>query len=145
MITSPAVDVINTIPIAAAGIDGTVVERRSYQLDASGSSDRDPQDRAYAAAMKSVVERFPEDDDAAAIYAEASMNTMPWDYWSADGAPKPETVEVLSALERILARSPRHPLALHLYIHATEASKDPGRAERAADTLATLVPGSGHL
>ena len=88
---------------------------------------------------------FPDDDDAAAIYAEAWMNTMPWDYWSADGAPKPETVEVMNALERIIARSPRHPLALHLYIHAIEASKDPGRAEKAADTLATLVPGSGHL
>jgi tetratricopeptide (TPR) repeat protein len=70
---------------------------------------------------------------------------MPWDYWSASGQPKPETVEVLNALERIIARSPRNPLALHLYIHATEASKTPGLAEKAADTLATLVPGAGHL
>jgi tetratricopeptide (TPR) repeat protein len=54
-------------------------------------------------------------------------------------------VEVIAALERILTRSPRHPLALHLYVHATEASPDPGRAEQAADTLATLVPGAGHL
>ena len=129
----------------ASDVERALIAALATRYDGNETSDRDPQDRAYAAAMKSVVERFPEDDDAAAIYAEASMNTMPWDYWSADGAPKPETVEVLNALERILARSPRHPLALHLYIHATEASKDPGRAEQAADTLATLVPGSGHL
>ena len=73
------------------------------------------------------------------------MNTMPWDYWSADGQPKPATVEVIASLERIIARSPRHPLALHLYIHAVEASSTPGRAEKAADTLLSLVPGSGHL
>lgn len=73
------------------------------------------------------------------------MNTMPWDYWSADGTPKPDTEKVIAALERIIARSPQHPLALHLYLHAVEASAEPGRAEDEADTLANLVPGSGHL
>lgn len=106
---------------------------------------REPQDIAYAEAMGQYVANHPDDDDAAAIYAEAWMNTMPWDYWSADGTPKEETVKVINALETILARSPEHPLALHLYIHAVEASDDPGRAEDKADTLATLVPGSGHL
>jgi tetratricopeptide (TPR) repeat protein len=129
----------------ASEVERALIGALATRYDGSETSDRDPQDRAYAAAMKSVVERFPEDDDAAAIYAEAWMNTMPWDYWAAEGQPKPETVEVLNALEGILARSPRHPLALHLYIHATEASSDPKRAEKAADTLATLVPGSGHL
>ena len=130
---------------SASAVERALIEALATRYDGNETSDRDPLDRAYAAAMKSVVEQFPEDDDAAAIYAEAWMNTMPWDYWSDDGAPKPETVEVMTALERIIARSPRHPLALHLYIHAVEASKDPGRAEKAADTLATLVPGSGHL
>lgn len=130
----------NTTPVERALIEAVVT-----RYDGSETSDRDPQDRAYATAMRDVVNRFPADDDAAAIFAEAWMNTMPWDYWSDNGEPKPETVEVIDTLERIIARSPRHPLALHLYIHAVEASSNPARAEQAADTLLTLVPGSGHL
>lgn len=128
-----------------APVERALIEAQAVRYDGSETSDRDPLDRAYAEAMRSVVQRFPDDDDAAAMYAEAWMNTMPWNYWSDDGQPRPETVEVIDALERIIARSPRHPLALHLYIHAVEASSDPGRAEAAADTLLTLVPGSGHL
>ena len=109
------------------------------------STSREPLDVAYAQAMGDYVDSNPADDDAAAMYAEAWMNTMPWDYWSADGAPKPDTVKVIESLEGIIERSPEHPLALHLYIHAVEASEDPGRAENAADQLADLVPGSGHL
>ena len=89
--------------------------------------------------------KYPADDDIAAMFAEAWMNTMPWDYWSDAGTPRPEIVPVIAALETIIARNPEHPLALHLYIHAVEASSNPGRAENEADTLASLVPGSGHL
>jgi tetratricopeptide (TPR) repeat protein len=130
---------------AATPVERALIEAQASRYDGSETSDRDPQDRAYATAMRAVVDRFPDDDDAAAIFAESWMNTMPWDYWSDNGDPKPETVEVIAALERIIARSPRHPLALHLYIHAVEASSNPGRAEAAADTLLNLVPGSGHL
>jgi tetratricopeptide (TPR) repeat protein len=126
-------------------VEQALIEAQAERYDGSETSDRDPLDYAYATAMRGVVDRHPADDDAAAIYAEAWMSTMPWNYWSEDGQPKPETVEVITALERIMARSPRHPLALHLYIHAVEASSNPGRAEQAADTLSTLVPGSGHL
>jgi hypothetical protein len=73
------------------------------------------------------------------------MNTMPWNYWSDSETPRPEIVPVIAALESTLARSPKHPLALHLYIHAMEASSSPQKAEAAADALYTLVPGSGHL
>ena len=130
----------NTTPVERALIEALVT-----RYDGSETSDRDPQDRAYATAMRTVVDRFPADDDASAIFAEAWMNTMPWNYWSDNGDPKPGTVEVINALERIIARSPRHPLALHLYIHAVEASSNPARAEKAADALTSLVPGSGHL
>ena len=107
--------------------------------------DRDPLDKAYATAMGDLVKKYPADDDIAAMYSEAWMNTMPWNYWSDSQTPRPEIVPVLAALESTLARSPKHPLALHLYIHAMEASSSPQKAEAAADTLYTLVPGSGHL
>jgi len=109
------------------------------------SSAREDQDLAYAGAMRQLHLDYPEDDDAAALFAEALMTTMPWDYWLDPENPKPETVEVIAALETVLERSPRHPLALHLYIHAVEASSTPERAESAADTLANLVPGAGRL
>ncbi len=73
------------------------------------------------------------------------MNTMPWNYWSEKGEPKPATLKVLALIEAALAKNPNHPLAMHLYIHATEASKTPDKAEAAADNLAKVVPGAGHL
>jgi len=106
---------------------------------------RDPFDRAYADALGTLTRRYPADDDIAAMYAEAWMNTMPWNYWSDAGTPRPEIVPVLAALEASIARNPRHPLTLHLYIHAMEASSNASRAEDEADTLLNLVPGSGHL
>jgi tetratricopeptide (TPR) repeat protein len=120
---------------------GALTRRYSEDIKA----DREPLDKAYADAMRDLHKKYPDDDEAATLFAEALMDTMPWDYWLGDGRAKPETAEVLDTLEAVIKRTPEHPLALHLYIHAVEASKDPGRAEKAADTLANLVPGSGHL
>ncbi len=129
----------------ATPLEQALIEAQAKRYNGDAATARPPLDLAYAKAMGRVVAAHPEDDDAAAIYSEALMNTMPWDYWSADGTPKPETEKVIAALERTIARSPQHPLALHLYIHAVEASNSPGRAEEEADALANLVPGSGHL
>jgi tetratricopeptide (TPR) repeat protein len=107
--------------------------------------DRDLLDRAYAEALGALVQKYSQDDDIAAMYGEAWMNTMPWNYWSDAETPRPEIVPVIAALEKTIARSPKHPLALHLYLHAMEASTDAKKAEAAADTLYKLVPGSGHL
>ena len=115
------------------------------RYDGDVNTDRAPLDLAWAEAMGELAAAYPEDMTAAAIYAEALMNTMPWNYWSDDGIAKPETSAVIASLDRVLDVEPNHPLALHLYIHALEASNDPGRAEAAADRLANLVPGAGHL
>jgi tetratricopeptide (TPR) repeat protein len=129
----------------ASEVERDLITALAARYSATPVEDRDPLDRAYAATLGELTAKYPNDDDIAAMFAEAWMNTMPWNYWSDDETPRPETVPVIAALETILARSPRHPLALHLYIHAVEASANPGRAEAAADTLSTLVPGSGHL
>ena len=109
------------------------------------NSSRVPLDIAYAEAMEGLSSKYPDDTDAASLYAEALMNTMPWNYWAEDGNPKPDTIKVINTIESVLDKDPNHPLAIHLYIHAVEASSDPGRAEEAADRLADLVPGAGHL
>ena len=108
------------------------------------SEDRSALDIAYAEAMERVIQQFPNDMDAATIYAEALMDTMPWDYWTEVGTSKPEAQKVLNTLESVLEREPNHPGANHLYIHAVEAVK-PRKAIAAADRLGSLVPGSGHL
>ena len=106
--------------------------------------DRSGLDRAYADEMRSVTERFPDDADVLSLFAEALMDTTPWDYWNEDGSPKPETEEVLAALERAMAAEPNHPLALHLWIHAVEKER-PELGVAAAEKLGALVPAAGHL
>ena len=107
--------------------------------------DRRPLDEAYAAAMRELAQARPDDLDAAVMSAEALMDLQPWDYYDEQLRPKGHTAEVVSTLESVLARDPDHAGALHLYVHAVEASADPQRGVAAADRLRTLVPGSGHL
>ena len=109
------------------------------------TADRAALDRAYADAMRELHRAWPDDLDAAALFAEALMDLRPWNHWSREGEPAPETPEIVATLESVLARNPDHPLANHLYIHAIEASPQPEKAEAAADRLVELVPGSGHL
>ena len=131
--------------------DGVSESERDYinalatRYNGDPSTERDPLDAAYVNAMRELHHKYPDDDDAAALFAESMMNTMPWDYWLNPENPKPLTEEVLAALETVLDRNPEHPLAIHLYIHAVEASSQPERAEAPADKLRQLVPGAGHL
>lgn len=121
------------------------IDALSSRYNGDADTDRAPLDLAYAASMEKLANKYPDDTDAASMFAEALMNAMPWNYWADDGNPRPDTVKVIERLENVLTVRPDHPLALHLYIHAVEASSTPGRAEAAADRLADLVPGAGHL
>jgi tetratricopeptide (TPR) repeat protein len=122
-----------------------LIEALSRRYTADGRADRPALDRAYAAAMRAVAERFPDDADIQTLFADAQMNTMPWDYWQKDGAAKPETARVLDTLERVIARQPDHAGALHYHIHLLEASADPDRAAASADRLGSLMPAAGHM
>ncbi|MGH3834817.1 MAG: tetratricopeptide repeat protein [Pseudonocardiaceae bacterium] len=109
-------------------------------------ADRAPLDTAFANAMRDVARQYPADLDASALFAEALMDLTPWNYYNKSGKPlRPEAAEIVTTLESVLGRDPEHPWAIHLYIHATEASDNPARAESYADTLGSLVPGAGHL
>jgi len=106
--------------------------------------DRKPLDVAYAQAMKQLHEKYPDDQDAATLYAASLMNLSPWDYWDEKKQPKEKTPVILSTLEQVIEKNPRHLGALHYYVHAVEAV-DPKRGEKAADLLRGLAPGAGHL
>ncbi|WP_370312075.1 hypothetical protein [Sagittula sp.] len=114
-----------------------------YAVEGGTQADRDS---AFADAMADVAARFPEDANVQVIRADALMNLQPWDYWEADGiTPKGNGAEILATLERAIEIDPAHPAALHLYIHAVEASADPAQGEIAADLLRGSVPMAGHL
>jgi tetratricopeptide (TPR) repeat protein len=99
----------------------------------------------YRDAMRAVVQRYPDDLDAATLYAESLMDLHPWQLWALNGAPTEGTLDIISALESVLARDANHVGANHYYIHATEASLTPERALDSAKRLETLVPAAGHL
>jgi tetratricopeptide (TPR) repeat protein len=109
------------------------------------SENRAQLDTMYMNAMRNVVARFPDDLDAATLFAESIMVLRPWDYWTAGGLPQPGIEELLAVLEGVLARDLAHPGACHLYIHATEASTEPRRAEACADLLIDGMPGASHM
>ncbi len=115
-----------------------------YSDDAK--SERAALDAAWADAIGKVAAQFPDDNDIAVLHAEAIMDTQPWSYWTDGGkTPKGHGAEIVATLERVLASAPDHPGAIHLYIHAVEASDRPERAEPYAERLAALMPGAGHI
>lgn len=107
--------------------------------------DRKGLDEAYAKAMRELVRQLPDDLDGATLLAESLMDLQPWFYYDQQGTAMGNTTEFVGVLESVMARNPDHPGALHLYIHAVEASDRPARGAVAADRLRELVPGSGHL
>ncbi|MCY4268920.1 MAG: hypothetical protein OXE80_01935 [Gammaproteobacteria bacterium] len=114
-----------------------------YNKDAIADSRE--RDRAYVAAMRDLHHKYPDDADIASIFAEAFMNTTRWDYWAADGSPRPGVTEARTALEAAMALEHDHPGANHLYIHLMEASSEPELAMPSAQKLEASAPISGHM
>ncbi len=122
------------------------IEALAARYSQDPKTDRAKLDEAFAQSMGKVWRDYPNDLEAGVFYSEAMMDTQPWDYWQADyKTPKGHGAEIIATLESIIARAPNHPGALHLYIHAVEASTTPERAEAAADRLEPLMPEAGHV
>ena len=135
--------------LRVAQANGTAKERAlltalTARYTGDPKEDRATLDAAYADAMRDVARAYPNDLDVQTLFAEALMDTMPWDYYRSDGSAKPATTETIRTLEAVMTKSPSHPGATHLYIHIVEA-EDPQKAEKAADQLRGTVPGAGHL
>jgi tetratricopeptide (TPR) repeat protein len=100
---------------------------------------------AYKNAMGELVKKYPDDLDAATLYAESMKNLRPWQLRSADGTPAEGTLEIVNVLEGVLKRNPNHVGANHYYIHAIEASREPAKGMPSAKRLGGIAPNAGHL
>jgi tetratricopeptide (TPR) repeat protein len=131
---------------SASASEQALIRALAKRYSADASADRKALDAAYAEAMGAVSRQYPDDIDIATLYAEAVMGVQPWDYWQPGGKkPKGTSGEALSAIERVLAKNPEHPGAIHYYIHLVEASAKPERAVPFAERLGALMPGAGHI
>jgi hypothetical protein len=121
------------------------IEAMAIRFPSEAKPDRAALARKYADAMRDLSRRYPDDLDAATLYAESLMNLRAWKLWTLDGKPADQTEEIVAVLESVLARDPNHLGANHYYIHTVEASPNPGRALPSAMRLPALAPAAGHL
>jgi tetratricopeptide (TPR) repeat protein len=117
----------------------------ALRFPADPHADRRRAAEAYHDAMREVSKQFPDDLDAATLFAESGMNLHPWGLWHQDGTPEAGTEEIVATLESVMRRDPNHLGAIHYYIHTVEASANPERALAGANKLASLAPGAGHI
>ena len=130
-----------------SAIESEYIEALTTRYSSANHPDFDQQAVAYRNAMQALIDRHPDDADAAALYAEAAMDLRPWRLWTTDGKPEPGTEKLLTVLESGLRRQPNHIGLLHFYIHAAEAGPDPARALAVAHRLSSLPmePAAAHL
>ncbi|MFZ0864801.1 MAG: hypothetical protein WCA27_34365 [Candidatus Sulfotelmatobacter sp.] len=121
------------------------IQAMAKRFPADPNSDLKKAAEEYHDAMRQVSIEFPDDLDAATLFAEAGMNLHPWGLWHQDGTPEAGTDEIVATLESVIKRDPNHLGAIHYYIHSVEASNDPQRALAGANRLAALAPGAGHI
>jgi tetratricopeptide (TPR) repeat protein len=130
---------------SASPSEKAYIQAMQKRFPADQKADRRQAAEQYRDAMREVVNNFPDDLDAATLFAESGMNLHPWGLWHVDGTPEEGTEEVVATLESVLKRDPEHMGAMHYYIHAVEASRSPQRALAAANKLAAMAPAAGHL
>lgn len=141
------VAIAQALSLSKGGLEAerAYIEAMAIRFPTDVKPDRPALARHYADAMRDLSGRYPDDLDAATLYAESLMNLNAWKLWSLDGKPAEHTEDIVATLESVLARDPNHLGANHYYIHTLEASRMPGRALPSAIRLNTLAPAAGHL
>ena len=129
----------------ANDIERELINALYVRYDKESIADDTGRDQAYLSRMRSLNEKYPDDPDIAALFADSYMSIGRWDYWDGDGRANPGTIRVALALERALKKTPGHPGSLHLHIHLLEGSLAPERALGSADALEATMPVAGHV
>lgn len=118
-----------------------------------GTGDRAARDHAYAEAMGQLAASHPDDLEAATFHALALMGTAarsPALFNDGDDGHQHALVgsaiqkQVAAILQRVLARDPDHPGALHYLIHDYDDPDHARLALPAARRYASIAPQSSH-
>jgi tetratricopeptide (TPR) repeat protein len=129
----------------ASASEQAYIQAMAKRFPANPKVDRRKAAEEYHDAMREVAKKYPDDLDAATLFAESGMTLHPWGLWHHDGTPEAGTEEIVATLESVIKRDPNHMGAVHYYIHAVEASPSPERALAGANRLAALAPSAGHI
>ena len=140
-----AIEKAQALAADAPESDKAYITALAKRFPADPKSDLHAAAEQYRDAMRDLMKRFPDDLDAATLFAEAGMSLHPWGLWRPDGTPAEGTEEIVATLESVIRREPDHLGAVHYYIHAVEASNSPERALASANRLAQLAPAAGHI
>jgi tetratricopeptide (TPR) repeat protein len=121
------------------------VEALAKRCSGTLSQDGTRLDDEYAAAMRDLASRYPDDLDAQTLYADSLLNRHRYHWYSPEGHPEEGAEEVLRILSSVILRDPGHYGAHHLYVHELDTSPHPEYALASAEALHRLTPGAGHL
>ena len=126
-------------PVEQAIMEATAL-RYVETYDPDGQAARDT---AYAKAIGKVYEQYPADLEVGTLYGEAlfllEKRTGERDL------EDPDLQQLHAVLEDVLNKDIKHVGACHLYIHATESTSDPGKAEACAEYIGSSIPGASHI
>ena len=128
-----------------SALEKQLIEAEELRFKDPSPSKRDDLNHAYTLAMKPIWQANPNDPDVGALYAEAIIDEKPWNQWQPNGTPNEGTLEAIETLKSVLTINPMHPMALHMMIHATEASMHSEDGLDAADKLFGLLPEVAHM
>ncbi|MDB0040695.1 hypothetical protein N9E81_00790, partial [Algibacter sp.] len=141
-----AIQKAKTLSVNASKKEKQFIDAMAKRYAPEPPEDRSQLDINYSKALKILYETYPNDSEISTLYIESIMNLHPWDLYDKEGLTKPWTPEILSLLETLIEKNPRHPGGHHFYIHAVEMSNTPERSDASAKIFDDgLVPGSGHL
>jgi len=129
----------------ATDVEKTLISAMNVRYTNDTTKTREGLNQDYVDAMKAAAEKFPDNTDVLALYADAMMLQHPWDLWTVDGVPKPWQPAIQTVLEKVIRSNPMHPGANHYYIHIVEASPAPEKALHSAEVLGKLTPGLSHM
>ena len=94
-----AIQKAKSLSASAPESERAYVDVLALRFTSDPKPDFDKLARAYAAAMRDLSQRYPDDPDAATLYAESLMDLHPWNLWTADGKPAENTLEIVGVLE----------------------------------------------
>jgi tetratricopeptide (TPR) repeat protein len=144
-IAAEAIGKAQALAVGAGVAEQAYIRAMAKRVSLDPKADQKKLGANYRDAMRELMKRYPDDMDAAVLFADAVMDLHAWKLWKRDGQPEEGTLEAMQTLESVLKRDPDNIGANHFYIHVVEASPHPEQAMASAQKLAVLAPGAGHL